>query len=169
MLIPFNQFKIFFSCSVLSNVPFCHWKRSHSTTNIINCDLIWHSVTDTVLQRKIYEGCSKSNASYVVMVAHDITGPCWWYGSRCWTFLTIYHYPFFFSSRHWSISSYCPLPRPVQKLLTALLLPDAHLESTTGAALLCFSPQTLLATLVTLQTFDYFDSLWAQFVKEKLT
>lgn len=62
-----------------------------------------------------------------------------------------------------------PIPKTLQKLLTALVLPDTHTENTNGAALLLFSPQTLLATLATLQTFDYFDSLWVQFVKEKLT
>ena len=29
----------------------------------------------------IYKGCSKSNASYFIMLAHNISGECWWYGS----------------------------------------------------------------------------------------
>ena len=29
-----------------------------------------------------YEGCSKSNASYFMMLAYDIRGQCWWHGSR---------------------------------------------------------------------------------------
>ena len=34
----------------------------------------------------IYETCSKSNASYFVMLAHDVSSGWWWYGSRGWTF-----------------------------------------------------------------------------------
>jgi hypothetical protein len=30
----------------------------------------------------IYEGHSKSNASYFIMLAHDVRGGRWWYGSR---------------------------------------------------------------------------------------
>jgi len=29
----------------------------------------------------IYEGYSEINASYVIMLAHDVRGTCWWYGS----------------------------------------------------------------------------------------
>ena len=28
------------------------------------------------------EGCSEINASYFIMLAHDVRGGCWWYGSR---------------------------------------------------------------------------------------
>ena len=41
---------------------------------------------------RIYEGCSKSNASYFVMLAHSIRRGGWWYGSRGWTFPPISHY-----------------------------------------------------------------------------
>jgi len=30
----------------------------------------------------IYEGCSKSNASYFIMLVHNVRVECWWYGSR---------------------------------------------------------------------------------------
>ena len=33
-----------------------------------------------------YEGSSEINASYFMMLAHDIGGGCWWYGSRGRTF-----------------------------------------------------------------------------------
>jgi len=39
-----------------------------------------------------YEGWSESNASYFMMLAHDATGGCWWYGSRGWTFQPILRY-----------------------------------------------------------------------------
>ncbi len=39
-----------------------------------------------------YVGHSKSNASYFIMLAHNIRGGCWWYGSRGWTFPPISHY-----------------------------------------------------------------------------
>jgi len=34
----------------------------------------------------MYEGCSESNALYVMMLAHDIRGGCWYYSSRGWAF-----------------------------------------------------------------------------------
>ena len=39
-----------------------------------------------------YEGCSKSNASYFIVLAHNIRGRCWWYGSRGRTFPPVSHY-----------------------------------------------------------------------------
>ena len=39
----------------------------------------------------IYETCSKSNASYFIMLAHDVSSGWWWYGSRGWTFPPIFH------------------------------------------------------------------------------
>ena len=38
------------------------------------------------------EGSSESSASYFIMLAHDVRGRCWWYGSRGWTFPPIFHY-----------------------------------------------------------------------------
>ena len=38
-----------------------------------------------------YKGCSKSNASYIILLAHNIIGGCWWYNSRSWTFPPIFH------------------------------------------------------------------------------
>jgi len=43
-------------------------------------------------QAMIHGGCSKSNASYFIMLAHNIRGRCWWYGSRSWTFSPIFHF-----------------------------------------------------------------------------
>ena len=39
-----------------------------------------------------HKGCSKHNASYCMMLAKNIRGGCWWYGSRGWTFTPIQHY-----------------------------------------------------------------------------
>jgi len=38
-----------------------------------------------------YEGCSGSNDPYVIMLANNIRGECWWYGSRGWTFPPTLH------------------------------------------------------------------------------
>jgi len=39
------------------------------------------------VEAEFYESCSESNASYFIILARDIKGGCWWYGSRGWTFL----------------------------------------------------------------------------------
>jgi len=39
-----------------------------------------------------YEGCSKSNASYFITMAHNIRGRCWWYGTRGWIFPSVFCY-----------------------------------------------------------------------------
>jgi len=39
-----------------------------------------------------HEGHSEINASYFIMVAHNVRGECWWYGSRGWTFPPIFPY-----------------------------------------------------------------------------
>jgi len=36
--------------------------------------------------------CSKSNVSYFIMLTHNVRGGCWWYGSRGWTSLPVFHY-----------------------------------------------------------------------------
>jgi len=41
---------------------------------------------------KLYKGCSESNASHFIMLAQDIRGRYWRYGSEGWTFLPISHY-----------------------------------------------------------------------------
>jgi len=39
-----------------------------------------------------YEGCSQTNASYLIMSAHKVGGRFWWYGSEaepsCWNSIT---------------------------------------------------------------------------------
>ena len=37
----------------------------------------------------IYECCSKSNASYFIILAHGVRGRCWCYSSRGWSCMTI--------------------------------------------------------------------------------
>ena len=49
------------------------------------------SIVKTIIHSK-YESCYKGNASYFIMLAHNIRDRCWWYGSRGCTFLTIFHY-----------------------------------------------------------------------------
>jgi len=39
-----------------------------------------------------YKLCSKSNASYFIMLALDFRGRCWWYGSRDWSLPPTFHY-----------------------------------------------------------------------------
>jgi len=39
-----------------------------------------------------YEISSKSNASYFIMLGHNISGRYWWCGSRGWTFPLLFHY-----------------------------------------------------------------------------
>ena len=52
----------------------------------INCLVCW-----LLFHYYYYYGCSKSNASYFIMLAHDVRGK-WWYGSRGWTFPLIFPY-----------------------------------------------------------------------------
>ena len=40
----------------------------------------------------MYEGCFKCSASCFMMLARDVRGRWWWYGSRGWTFLPIFRY-----------------------------------------------------------------------------
>ena len=40
----------------------------------------------------MYNSCSKSNASYFIMLSHDARGGCWWDSRRGWTFSPIFHY-----------------------------------------------------------------------------
>ena len=47
--------------------------------------------SNSELQKIVYnESCSKSYASYVIMLAHNIRGRCWQYGGRGWTFSPIF-------------------------------------------------------------------------------
>jgi hypothetical protein len=50
-----------------------------------NCTNHGYAWADFLYHLTFYEGPSESNA-YFIMLAHDVRGRCWWYGSRCWTF-----------------------------------------------------------------------------------
>jgi hypothetical protein len=58
--------------------------REHSDSATWDLMLLWQWQS----WRK-YEGCLDSNASYFIILVHDVRGGCWWYGSRGWTFLLI--------------------------------------------------------------------------------
>jgi len=47
--------------------------------------------TATKHSRVKYKGCSESN-TYFILLAHDVRGRCWWYSSKVWVFLSIFHY-----------------------------------------------------------------------------
>jgi len=51
-----------------------------------------HYTLAEAVSRTMYEGCSKSNASYLTVLAHDIRGRCWWYGSTGWSFPPVFCY-----------------------------------------------------------------------------
>lgn len=38
------------------------------------------------LRSSLYQGRSKTNVSYPIILAHDVRSGCWWYGNRLWTF-----------------------------------------------------------------------------------
>ena len=58
----------------------------------IQIKLVWLERCSAATNFSInYEGCSESNASCFLMLAHDFRGRCWWYGSRGWTFPPISH------------------------------------------------------------------------------
>ena len=45
-----------------------------------------------LLWELLHKGCSESNPSYFMMLAHSVRGGCWWDGSRGWTFPPVFHY-----------------------------------------------------------------------------
>ena len=50
-----------------------------------------------IIYRSIYEGCSKSNASYFIMVAHNTRGRCLWHiSSGGWIFPSVFPLYFIF-------------------------------------------------------------------------
>jgi len=49
----------------------------------------WTDRIIRICMEKIYQDCSKSNASDFVLLVHDIRGK-WWYGSRGWTFPPVF-------------------------------------------------------------------------------
>ena len=53
------------------------------------CLLLRAPLGSCFLMYKVY---SKHNASYFIMLAHNVRSECWWYGSRGWTFPPIFHY-----------------------------------------------------------------------------
>ena len=44
-----------------------------------------------ILSDAFSEGCSESNASHCMVLAHDVRGGCWWCGSRGRTFPPVFH------------------------------------------------------------------------------
>jgi hypothetical protein len=46
------------------------------------CPVVWRTKYTCLNLR----GRPESNASYFIMLSHDVRGRCWWYGSRGWTF-----------------------------------------------------------------------------------
>ena len=71
----------------------------------------------THIQHVLHEDFSKSNASCVIMLAHDVTGRCWLYGSRDQTFQLMFHYILLLCDR-WqqkgSLSKRCVIWKSVQ-------------------------------------------------------
>ena len=55
--------------------------RGCSASCVYTSLIIWQTA-----QMGEYDGCFKSNASCFIVLAHNIRGRCWWYGSRSWTF-----------------------------------------------------------------------------------
>ena len=61
------------------------------------------------------EGCDRSNASYIIMLAQDIRGGCWWYGSRVEPSHHVFHYTLLLCDRwqqggsltEWRLTSKC--------------------------------------------------------------
>ena len=51
-----------------------------------------HSVSCLMVIKIMYKSCSESNASRIIMLAHNVRGRYWWYGSRGWTFPPLFHY-----------------------------------------------------------------------------
>ena len=52
-----------------------------------------------------YEGCSEGSVSYSIILAHDVRGGCWWYGSRGWTFPPILRYGW---QQRGTLTKWCP-------------------------------------------------------------
>jgi len=72
-------------------VSLTSWLPSNPISRAIFC--VWPLTPISISNKTFkYKGCSKNNASYFIMLAHDIRGGCWWYDSRRQTFSTIFHY-----------------------------------------------------------------------------
>jgi len=53
----------------------------------------WNYFNSYLLSQQVnYKGCSESNASCFMMLAHDMRGGYRWYGSRGWTFPPVFLY-----------------------------------------------------------------------------
>jgi len=68
-----------------------------------NTQIIWKNVFNLLVsiiyavyvwiyRNYMYEGCAETTASCFIILAHDVRGRYWWYGSRGWTFPPIFHY-----------------------------------------------------------------------------
>ena len=53
-----------------------------------------------------HKGCSRSNASYSIMLPHNFRGRYWWYGSRGWT-LHQHSIPFCCCVTEWRLTWKC--------------------------------------------------------------
>ena len=59
-----------------------------SRKDVLNCLFTYHKWQ----REKGHRSCSKSNASYFIMVDHHVRDWCWWYGNRDQTVPPIFHY-----------------------------------------------------------------------------
>lgn len=83
------------------------------------------------------EGCSESNASYFMMLAHDIRCRCWWGGNRGWTFPPISHYILLLCGRwqqrgnltEWHLAWRCAYEAKVWNLILPYGTSDTHWHS----------------------------------------
>ena len=70
-----------------THVIFKAWEQCPEQMRLCSCtSLRKHQMEN------YYEGCSESNASHFIMLAHNNRGGCWWYDSRGWTFPPTSHY-----------------------------------------------------------------------------
>jgi len=79
--------------STWSSPVYGNWSRVYSDTE--------GQITKSLLVMWwIYTSAApKFSASFLIILAHDIKGRCWWYGSRGWIFIQILHYILSLSGR----------------------------------------------------------------------
>lgn len=67
-------------------------KNTHYLPYLVCKTLILFPVLLAYFWPLLNYNCSKNNASYFIMLAHDIRGRWWWYGSRSRTLSPSFHY-----------------------------------------------------------------------------